>query len=229
MGYLLRLATDLRSYGRRAGVTRLLNLLRVRRSRVYEDQFGAALLSAVQPGDCVWDVGANVGHYSITLAHLVGEAGCVVAFEPAPMCADKLRERAPTGLSVIESALGNVDGFLPLTVADNPLGSTHSLCEKAGRAMQVRVTTGDGLIARRATRSPNVIKIDVEGFELEVLEGLDRTLRGASCRAVFVEVHFGILDRRGHRHAPSQVVSFLQATGFRTRWVDASHIAALRN
>jgi len=97
------------------------------------------------------------------------------------------------------------------------------------RVVQVKVTTGDRLISCHGVLLPNVIKIDVEGFELEVVESLEQTLRGSDCRAVFVEVHFGILDRRCNRYAPSKVASLLQAARLRARWFDASHIAAIRN
>lgn len=207
----------------------MVNALRRFRSTTYEDQFCTALLGAVRSGDCVWDVGANVGYYTAKLSDLVGETGLVYAFEPAPSCAAKLRELASQNARVIETALGNVEAFLPLTLTEDPLGSTNSLCGGGGIAIQVAVTTGDALISRNVARPPNVVKIDVEGFELEVLEGLEQTLRTYDCRAVFVEVHFGILDRRGHRHTPSRVESLLQTAGFGAHWIDASHIAALRN
>ncbi len=102
------------------------------------------------------------------------------------------------------------------------------MCGAERSPFYVKVTTGDQLIAFKKVSPPNVIKIDVEGFELEVLQVLEHTLRSPQCRAVFVEVHFGILDRRGDRYAPLKVASLLQGAGHRTRWVDASHIAAER-
>ena len=228
MKYFLRFAADLRSYARRSGLTRIVNRVRKSGSTVYEDRFSEVLLGAVRPGDCVWDVGANLGHYTAKLADLTGETGDVFAFEPAPACAERLRARFNHNVNVIETALGNTEAILPLAVSEDPLGSTHSLCDAGKGAVQVKVTTGDQLICVKKANPPNVIKIDVEGFEVEVLQGLQHTLRSTQCRAVFVEVHFGILDRRGDRYAPLKVASLLQEAGLQTRWVDASHIAAER-
>jgi hypothetical protein len=71
------------------------------------------------------------------------------------------------------------------------------------------------------------VKIDVEGFEPEVIRGMPNVLR--SVRAAFVEVHFAILENRGMLQAPSDIVAELRSLGFTTiKWVDASHIMALR-
>src|SRR5438552_15759978 len=56
----------------------------------YEALFAKELLGSVSPGDCVWDVGANVGYFTRQLAERVGESGCVLAFEPFKSTFDRL-------------------------------------------------------------------------------------------------------------------------------------------
>ena len=56
----------------------------------YEDRFAKELLGSVSRGECVWDVGANVGYFTRQLADRVGESGCVVAFEPFKSTFDRL-------------------------------------------------------------------------------------------------------------------------------------------
>jgi Methyltransferase FkbM domain len=60
------------------------------------------------------------------------------------------------------------------------------------------------------TKSPNAIKMDVEGYELEMLEGFGPTLASRAPRVVGVEVHFGILRDRGMQNAPRQIEALLQ-------------------
>ena len=71
------------------------------------------------------------------------------------------------------------------------------------------------------------MKIDVEGFEYEVISGMQTTLNAAQCRAVFCELHFEVLEKRGLRQNPARIVKRLRSLGFaKVRWLDASHISA---
>lgn len=76
--------------------------------------------------------------------------------------------------------------------------------------------------------APTAIKIDVEGFELNVLKGMSRTLNSESLKAVFLEVHFQELAEMGLRDAPREIVRVLSNAGFSIRWTDSSHICALK-
>ena len=75
---------------------------------------------------------------------------------------------------------------------------------------------------------PNVIKIDVEGFELEVLTGMAQFLASPTLRSLFIEVHFSILSERGRTEAPRKIVHRFRLTGFNVKWLDPSHLVAQR-
>jgi len=93
--------------------------------------------------------------------------------------------------------------------------------------LSVRVARADTLVAA-GERAPNVIKIDVEGFEGEVLQGMDELLSRPELRAVFIEVHFAQLAKRGKEMEPVQIVERLRRRGFSISWLDASHLAGHR-
>jgi hypothetical protein len=88
------------------------------------------------------------------------------------------------------------------------------------------VRRGDALAAELGLPAPNVVKIDVEGYEWEVLQGLGNLLARPALRAVFVEVHFSILHERGLDGAPPQIVALLESAGFAIQWLDLSHLVA---
>jgi hypothetical protein len=72
---------------------------------------------------------------------------------------------------------------------------------------------------------PNVIKIDVEGAEIKVIEGLSKTLAHQDCKAVLCEVHFTVLQKAGYKNGAALLASKLKALGFtKQEWVDASHL-----
>jgi FkbM family methyltransferase len=233
MSFALRVETEVRSIARRWGVISLLSRLRAalrrREPERYEARFREVLERTVGAADVVWDVGANVGVYAELFATRVGPRGLVCAFEPAPACFEALRKRLQpfSQARVFNFALGSTDGTLPLGLARDPLAPTHSFFG-GDRSLEVRVARADSLIERREVVPPNVIKIDVEGFEEEVLAGATELLRSPDVRAIFLEVHFGILDARGRKHAPASIVEKLRASGFSTRWVDRSHLIATR-
>lgn len=231
----LEVLTRLRSIARKTGVLRLLSRFRGLGSRAYEARFDAALAGAIQPGDHVWDVGANVGHYTERFADRVGPRGSVVAFEPVPACFDVLtrRMRGRPSVMVRREALGASEGVVPMRLAEDPLGATHSLVGGldpggSGLTIDVPLRTGDAVWKTEGLQVPNVVKIDVEGFEEDVLRGMSEILANPSCRAIFIEVHFALLEARGTPNAPSRIVDTLTSRGFRTRWLDSSHLMARR-
>lgn len=220
---------------RRAGLTRVVRQLQVRRQGEdgYEPKVMAFLQAAVREGDTVWDVGANVGQFARMFSDMVGPQGHVVAFEPAPSCFETLRARTNecANVQVLNVGLADVEARLPMHMGDDPEATIHTFLptrEDTPRTMELTVYAGDALRQARSLPTPNVLKIDVEGFEPEVLRGLDATLRDAACREVLCEVHFALLESRGQKHAPSEIRDYLSDRGFSLKWVTPSHLGARR-
>jgi FkbM family methyltransferase len=143
----------------------------------------------VGPGMNVIDVGANVGAHALHLARLVGAEGSVTAFEPTAFAVRKLRENlaenptlsprvevrqcflvAEPGSAVLPAIASSwpVDGRRP---DDDALGSVSMSTEGA------EATTLDSVVEASPRRSIQLIKMDVDGHELEVLRGARRVLK----------------------------------------------------
>lgn len=195
------------------------------------------MFEAIKPGDVIWDVGANVGYYTRKFSDSVGSAGQVFAFEPFPATAARLRAEL-TGVetvTVLPVALGAETGTVSMREGDDEFGATSRIVTQGAgesRVTRVDIATGDSIFSRGLAAAPAIIKIDTEGFELDVLNGmhllLETALNRATLRAVFIEAHFGILAERGLSAAPGRIERRLSEKGFRNRWLDLSHLAACR-
>jgi len=193
----------------------------------YEKNFDAALMTSIRAQDTVWDVGANIGYYTSKFAESA-KSGLIVAFEPSPSTFPLLQEkfRHTSNVHIENVALGDDEGDKSFFIAKSSV--EDSLFNRSGvyaTEVKVRVARADSYAE---SFPPNVIKIDVEGFELEVLNGMHKTLLSPSLRYVFVEVHFSVLVERGHPRAPRDIVQCLTNAGFLTKWLDSSHLAARR-
>ena len=221
----------LRNAGRTLGLNRQLSRLH---RRGYEERFQTAMFAAIAPGSCVWDVGANVGLYATRFSEIVGRAGRVFAFEPSPSNLGRLRAAVASlqNVIVVPVALGSREGVAQLEQGTDPLGATSRIVEEAGglakETFAISLATGDHLIASGMVAAPHVIKIDTEGFELDVLRGLRQTLQHLDLRVLCIEVHFGLLEARGLRNAPTDIEAVLSGAGFSLAWPDASHVVASR-
>jgi hypothetical protein len=91
----------------------------------------------------------------------------------------------------------------------------------------VRTYRADSIVAAGHS-APAVIKIDVEGLEGEVFDGMTSVLDLPSLRAVCVEVHFRALDERGKPHEPMRLVQLAETHSFTVQWTDVSHFVARR-
>jgi FkbM family methyltransferase len=143
---------------------------------VYEQEKQSAFSAAIRPGAVVYDVGANVGFYTLLAAKLTGPTGRVYSFEPLPRNLQFLNRH------VALNGLNNVRVFAG-AVADRPgvarfddSGIPEMAHIAADGALEVATFQLDDLLEKGAIRPPNVIKIDVEGAEVEVLKGAQRLL-----------------------------------------------------
>jgi len=149
-----------------------------------------ALRAAVEPGDTVFDVGANIGFFSTLLSRLVGPGGRVVSFEPEPENLGMLRANLDANVcfnvTVVPRAAGAEPGVATFSV-DEATGATGHLGGEATagelavgtgkvRLIEIPVDTIDRVSARDAV-APDVIKLDIEGGEIHALTGASNTLR----------------------------------------------------
>jgi FkbM family methyltransferase len=140
----------------------------------------------LQPGATFIDVGANEGVYSIFAAARVGPKGRVIAVEPSPREIASLRGSLALNpklkVSVVEAALGQANSWAELHVLDfahageNALAPFASLTPDANRRA-VPTMSLDSLVQRLPDGKVDVVKIDVEGAELDVLRGAREVLR----------------------------------------------------
>jgi len=137
----------------------------------------AALL---RPGDVFYDIGANVGFFTLIAARIVGDHGCVCAFEPHPHNAAAIHENAGLNafshVRVFEVAAGRNTRNDELIMTDwdggGALSSSVVKPAAAARRTAVRVVQLDEFTKTESLPPPNFVKIDVEGAELEVLDGM---------------------------------------------------------
>jgi FkbM family methyltransferase len=189
-------------YGQR-GLVRVVNgqeAIRIRpahryAAENYESAVFDYLKRHVQAGMTVFDVGAHVGLFTVLLARWVGSTGRVFAFEPAPLTRAALMDHLALNemnnrVSVRQLAVSDQEGSALLyTVANSPentLSANHGRLPQA-RGATVTVTTLDAFCASQSL-IPNIIKIDIEGFEIHALRGARRILEH-SRPIVVVEMH----------------------------------------
>jgi len=153
----------------------------------------AALKACVTPGATVLDVGANVGAYTLLLATWVGDKGHVHAFEPATasraglarhVAINGLADRVTIRCEAVSNAAGTRRFIESGTDGGNRIARPSDL-----DTIEVPAVSIDEYCSR-CRLSPDVIKIDVEGAELDALRGARQTIvRCGASLAVFVELH----------------------------------------
>jgi FkbM family methyltransferase len=176
--------------------------------------------------DCVLDVGAHEGEYRDFLRGACGFAGLIVSFEPNPVAARRLAGRAAAdpGWLVENVALGAAAGRAEFHIMAGtqfssflrPTGGAEAAFDGMNRIVathQVEVRTVDAVLAdlraRFSVQSP-YLKLDTQGFDLEVLKGAAQSLPGI--RALQTEIYL----RRIYEQAPAfdEAIARLQGLGF---------------
>jgi FkbM family methyltransferase len=157
-----------------------------------EPHLQRAIRKYVKVGDTVYDIGANMGYVSLSLAKWVGPTGHVIAFEPVPRNVDLLRTNIENNklrnVQVAEVAASDRCGQAVIRIAENL--STASLTwhrsNPSAIELVIRTVAIDELVEAGDLDEPKFVKIDVEGAEGQVLQGMRRTVATAK-PVVFVE------------------------------------------
>jgi FkbM family methyltransferase len=161
------------------------------------------LRRVLRPGDVVADVGAHVGIVVLVAARHVGRTGAVHAFEPVPANLERLRRNiALNGFEQVlvnAVAVGASAGEVRVGLSDVAAQSRSTggfTVGGAHDAVEVRRVALDDYFEAAGT-PPRVVKLDVEGSELSVLDGFQRTLERAPPDLLLVEVNQTVLAAQG--------------------------------
>lgn len=186
-----------------------------------EPEVQEALAELIEPGQTVYDVGANIGFFTILCSRLVGPHGKVYAFEPIPDNLATLRRNIAlnklTNVVVVEQALsastGTAEMFVSLWSAFHSLNvdgaSKRENHGPDGGQITVETITLDEFVLQEDVSPPDLIKLDVEGAELLVVEGMRETLRTVQ-PLLLCEVH----DTK-HEYG-----EFIDSIGYSVRVID---------
>jgi len=190
-----------------------------------ESEVQTALEQCLRPGMIFYDIGANIGFFSLLAARIVGKDGRVIAFEPDPEIAARLREHVTRNdfraISVEEKAVWSESSTVffartdPKMSPDRGLG--HIVANCAIDTIQVDAVSMDEYV--QAVPAPDFLKCDVEGAEVEVFRGAQRLLTEKR-PGVLCEMHRDA-DRR-------ELLEMFASFGYTCKSLDEHHFLALR-
>ena len=183
---------------------------------LYDLAVSEALFRLITPGETVVDAGANIGYMTVLASIASGPGGRVVSFEPHPDLFAILeqniqtvrREWASAGVEAHQAALGERSGVADLQLpadfeTNDGIASLGQVAASGGRSVRVRVATLDEVIGQSPV---GLLKLDVEGFEPQVLKGWERAIASRRVKHIVFE---------DHSIAESEVVRILTAAGYR--------------
>lgn len=173
----------------------------------------------VSEGDTVIDIGANIGFYTLILAQIVGEKGRVYAVEPHPISVSLLRKNIEANnymnVTIIEKAFSNEikEGILYL---NNQLSASSlgELDETYNKSIQIGIDTLDNFFEDIKI---NFIKIDVEGFEGNVIEGGKEIIENNDLK-IITEINPPALESSGY--GQENYLKLLKQMGFNLNYID---------
>ena len=187
--------------------------LRGKRENKATDEFQKRL----REGMVIVDAGANIGYYALMEAKAVGEKGKVYAIEPIPQNIELLKKNIEANgygnMEVFQLAVGDKNGRQDIFVSRQSNLSTFCKnpgLDQSGETLSVEVASLDSFLEGK--RLPDIVRMDVEGYEYEILQGMGQTMKKDRSMQFFIEIHadfmgmektialFRIMKESGFRH-----------------------------
>jgi FkbM family methyltransferase len=203
----------------------------------FEPGTRTTLKKLIKPGNVVFDIGANIGAHTLGIAQSVGPQGHVFAFEPTDFAFEKLCRNlalnpdlaARTSPRQILLAASSSDSGEPQIYASWPLRSSNDEVHPKHRGRLVctahaSVDTLDSFVQRNKIDRLNLIKIDVDGHELPVLQGALETLR--RFRPLLV-MEMSPYNHAEHKHSFGDFVALLKSLRYSLQDADTNEAVPL--
>jgi FkbM family methyltransferase len=190
----------------------------------YEPSVVRYLRYSVQTGMVCLDIGANVGFYSLLLANKVGASGKVIAFEPTAKIFEILQQNITQNnlknVAAEQLALYNYDGFIqfhegpPQFDVYNTIGQINhpDAMSQSFNANRIPCMRLDSYVASHKLNQIDLIKIDVEGAELFVLQGMEQML--AENPNLIILFEFTDHTTCGFDYSARDIINWLRAKGY---------------
>ncbi len=199
----------------------------------YEPEQTAWARECLLPGDRFVDVGANFGWYTALASTIVGPTGSVFAFEPSPVAANvitnTITENRLKNVTLIRAAVGDAVGheriYMPVNDFVHSPSAFHS--DPNFVPLQVPLLSLDRYQPFADGRSIKLIKIDVEGYEPNVLRGMQGLVKKGLVKNLFCEFNSGWLKRNAT--TPAQLFNVITSYGFSVHKKTALQVHPERN
>jgi FkbM family methyltransferase len=155
----------------------------------------------IKKGMTCLDIGANIGYYVLLESKLIGEKGNIIAIEPSPENFEYLQKNIKlqntTKIQALNIAAGNREGKIRFLVYENASNSGMVIPDGAeqkwpGKIIEVPVKTIDSLLKEVNVKTIDFLRMDVEGYEFHIFEGMQETLK-QSKPIIQIEVHKSIM------------------------------------
>lgn len=186
--------------------------------RVHEPKTTQLLVQTLQSGMTVVDIGCNIGYFALLEAKCVGPGGKIIAIEPEPgnarLFQSNLRANGYRNVEFHQVAISNRNGTFPLRISEK--SNRHSLSPVPWPTTEFRVPvrTLDSLLAKNPPESVDLVRMDLEGHEVEVLSGMRETIRRYSPR-LLIEIHPDLIGTAG----TVKWLGELKELGYRPDWL----------
>jgi FkbM family methyltransferase len=187
----------------------------------YDPPVAEFFRSHLRSGQTCFDIGANVGVYVLQFARWLGSSGRVVAFEPNPGARAVLQRHVQMNavtdrVVIVPSAVGENSGTATLFAADadgmSRLNAPNQAIAGKTHNLEVPVTSVDDYVARSGIQ-PDVLMVDIEGFEIQAIAGAKRLIAERRDLLIVVEMHPDVWQSAGTtRKSAEALLDELQLT-----------------
>lgn len=185
---------------------------------IHKEEYLEVELKKLKEGDTFVDIGANIGYYSLLASKSVVQKGRVYSFEPSQREYMKFLTNIQinniSNIIPVNSAVGKESSLIELEIKKYHTGGNSIVRDELSPSnkITVRQTTLDQFIKEYKITEIELLKIDVEGFEFNVLNGLKESLSNRIVKRIFIEITPRFL--KSFDHSVENIYSYLQDAGF---------------